>query len=197
VATVHAPAALGRHVAGPRGGRSAPVRVARAVPRWRRLLTWLLLLTVAAGWFAFLRPSTLGGPMTLVLVSGQSMEPGMHTGDLAVVRAAPGYEVGDVVAFRVPQEQGGGPVVIHRIVDRDGDTLVLQGDNNSWVDPWPLTEADVVGVLVLHSPGAGEAVALVARPTNAAALVAALVAFLVLSAPDRGPAQQPSREAAA
>ncbi|MFC5382705.1 signal peptidase I [Aquipuribacter nitratireducens] len=182
MATVLAPAPLGRHVAGP-GGRQR-----RRASR-RRLVAWLLVLVLAAGWFVLLRPVTLGGPLTLVLVSGRSMEPGMHTGDLAVVHARAPWkgepDVGDVVAFRVPQEDGRGPVVIHRIIERTGDDLVLRGDNNAWVDPWPLTTDDVVGELVLHSPGAGDVVELVARPVNAAALVAALVAFLVLTGPAR------------
>lgn len=50
---------------------------------------------MAAVWYAVLGPSTLGGPTTLVQVTGESMEPGMHTGDLAVVRTADNYGDGD------------------------------------------------------------------------------------------------------
>ncbi|WP_380169267.1 signal peptidase I [Jannaschia sp. R86511] len=154
------------------GTRSAPRTVAR----------WLLLLAAATAWFALLGPSTLGGPMTLVQVTGQSMEPGMHTGDLAVVRTAGTYDVGDVVAFRIPMADGSrGPVVIHRVQARADGTMTLRGDNNDWDDPWPVTDEMVVGRLWLHLPAVGTWVGRVATPINLAALVAAAVAFLVMA----------------
>lgn len=61
----------------------------------------LIAALMVAAWWLWLRPEPLGGPLTLVTVSGISMEPGMHTGDLAVVRKADTYRHGDIIAFRV------------------------------------------------------------------------------------------------
>lgn len=160
-----------------RGDRQAP-----ALQRARRYLSTGLALAGAAAWFVLLGPSTLGGPTTLVQVTGESMEPGMHTGDLAVVRRADSYDVDDVVAFRVPMEDGSrGPVVIHRVLDRVDGAMTLRGDNNDWNDPWPVTDDDVVGELWLHVPDVGTWVGAVATPVNLAALAAAGMAFMVMT----------------
>lgn len=155
-------------------------RRASATKRVAGVLVVVLLLT---GWWFLLRPAALGGPLTLVTVTGQSMEPGMHTGDLAVVREGDDHVVGDVVAFRVPAGDGGrGGVVIHRIVGGDGESgFVMRGDNNDFDDPWKPPTADVVGELALHVPGAGRAVMAMADPVAAAAVFAALTVFLVLA----------------
>lgn len=41
------------------------------------------------------------------------------------------YDVGDVVAYRNLQLD---TVVLHRIVAREGERYVLQGDSNTWLD---------------------------------------------------------------
>lgn len=111
-------------------------------------------LVLGLGW-TFLGPAFLGGPMSMVIVSGNSMAPTMNDGDLAVVREGSGYDVGDVVAFRSDAEDGGG-FVIHRIVGgSEADGFVMQGDNNGWLDPWEPTSTDIVGQLQWHLPGGG------------------------------------------
>ena len=89
------------------------------------------------------------------LISGISMEPTMHTGDIAITRAvAPdALRVGDVVRFR--QE---GREVLHRIVGIQGAggalTFTTLGDNNAMVDP--TVRADQIeGRLALHIPKVG------------------------------------------
>lgn len=154
----------------------------RSIPV-RRLLGVLAVVAVLATWWTWFRPPVLGGSTTLVTVSGTSMEPGMRTGDLAVVRATGDYAVGDVVAFRIPQEDGTrGSTVIHRIVAGDADTgFVLQGDNNDFRDPWQLRPADITGERMLHLPGAGRMIAELRDPVTGGALCAALTVFLVLA----------------
>lgn len=161
------------------------MRTQRSRPGGRRsrVVAVLTLVLVVGGWWVFLRPAALGGPLTLVTVTGSSMEPGMRTGDLAVVRSADGYAAGDVLAYR-PRRDGGEPggVVIHRIVD--GDPVAgfrMRGDNNDFDDPWRPTAADAVGELVLHVPGAGRVVMAMADPLLAAAACASLTAFLVIA----------------
>ena len=150
----------------------------------RRSVSWLLLALFALGWWAFLRPSSLGGPVTFITVTGSSMEPGMHTGDLAVMYRQPDYARGDVVAFRATPEGGApgeGAFVIHRIKTGSGtDGFVMRGDNNAWDDPWTPTADEVAGEMVLHVPGFGSAMSWIAQPVHFAALLAGLFAAAVV-----------------
>lgn len=149
----------------------------------RRVISAVVVVLLLAGWWSFLRPAALGGSTTLVTVSGKSMEPGMHTGDLAVVRASDDLRPGDVIAYRVPRKNGEqGQIVIHRIVDGDpGSGFRMRGDNNDFIDPWRPTRDDVTGELVWHVPGAGRVVMAMADPVIAGGAFAALTAFLVVA----------------
>lgn len=144
--------------------------------RVRSILSWLFILALAAGWAAFLRPASMGGPAGYVIVSGESMEPMMHTGDLAIVRHQDSYEVGDVVAYRIPKSDiGGGMLVIHRVVGGDAQAgFVLQGDNRDTQDIWRPAGSDVVGALRWHVPHAGTALFLLKTPM----VIAGVIGFL-------------------
>lgn len=148
-----------------------------------RLVGVLALVAIAATWWVWFRPAALGGDTTLVTVSGTSMEPGMVTGDLAILRDTGDYAVGEVIAYRVPRQDGSrGGVVIHRIVGGDAETgFVLQGDNNDFKDPWRPHPTDIEGELLFHAPGAGRMVAELRNPTTAGALCAALAVFVILA----------------
>jgi len=106
---------------------------------------------LALGWY-FFAPSGLGGKTSYVVTHGVSMEPQFHTGDLAILRAAPGYRVGDVVGYRSATL---GTIVMHRIVADDGGVFTFKGDNNSWTDPDHPTRADLIGRLALRVPHGG------------------------------------------
>jgi signal peptidase I len=129
-----------------------------------------------AGWL-MVGPSQLGGPVTYVAVTGTSMEPGMHTGDLVVVRKASEYAVGDVVAYKNPQLKS---TVIHRIIAKSGDRYVFQGDNNDFVDTYRAAPEDIVGRRWILIGGAGKIVQLVRSPVGAAVLVM-LIAAVAMS----------------
>lgn len=105
-------------------------------------------------WFAL--PQGLGGRAGWVLVSGTSMLPRLHTGDLVLVEHQSSYRVGEVVAYRVPKGQvGAGHVVIHRIVGGNGRTgWRMQGDNRTAPDLWHPTNHDVIGARQLRIPNA-------------------------------------------
>jgi signal peptidase len=101
-------------------------------------------------------PQTFGGRAGWVLVSGTSMLPRFHTGDLVLVEHQSGYHLGEVIAYRVPKGQvGAGHVVIHRIVGGNGRTgWTMQGDNRTAPDLWHPTNHDVIGAKQLRIPDA-------------------------------------------
>ena len=150
------------------------------------VLTLAAVLAVLAGWAIFLRPPTLGGPTTYVVVRGSSMLPLYRGGDLVLVHQAPTYRAGEVVAYRVPTgEFGAGHIVIHRIIGGDGtDGFVVRGDNNPTPDPWRPRQGDMVGAAWLHFAGLGRTVVFLHQPVIMAGLAAAITVALVL-APSR------------
>lgn len=159
--------------------------------RLRSLATSILFL----GLLALLWPTSLGGRVDYVMVSGTSMEPGMHTGDLVVLRRTGDYEVGDVVSFVVPAgEPGAGIQVIHRIVEGDSSgRFTLQGDNKADMDRWRPTRSDIVGERYLLVPDGGRVLLLLQRPLVLSAVAAAVTFGWVLrprSASSRRPARR-------
>ena len=116
-----------------------------------------------------------------IVVSGSSMEPTMHTGDVILVLPQSQYEVGSIVVYRVPEGQpGAGHPVIHRVVGYRGDQLILQGDNNSSIDPWYPSASDVMGKRVLLIPKLGNYLSMILEPAVLAALTAGIVTTKML-----------------
>src|SRR4249920_454652 len=105
-----------------------------------------LALVATLLWFCL--PQSFGGRAGWVLVSGTSMLPHLHTGDLVLVEHQSNYRVGDVIAYRVPRGQiGAGHVVIHRVIGGNGRTgWRMKGDNRTAPDLWYPTNHDVIGV---------------------------------------------------
>jgi signal peptidase len=156
----------------------------------RRVAGIAIPLVLLGLWFVALRPQSLGGPVTYLVIRGDSMEPGYHAGDLVVVRDAESYAIGDIVAYRVPAtDVGGGHLVVHRIAGGDGQGgFRMQGDNNDSIDPWLPKSSDIVGRAWAFVPGAGRLIAFVHQPAVLGALaVALLVAAMLLRAPARQP----------
>lgn len=153
-------------------GVGRPVSPAHPWVHARRFaLKAALAAAVVLAWFTFLAPRAVGGPISVVWVSGFSMQPTLHTGDLSVLYERGRYEVGDIVAFDIPE----GGTVIHRIVEVRSDGYVFQGDNREQLDPWILDERAIHGSQVFAVPQAAELFAVLGRPPVLAALVAASV----------------------
>jgi signal peptidase I len=136
-------------------------------------LTLATILAICGGWL-LLAPTTVGGPVSLVVTSGVSMQPAFHTGDLAVLRKSSTYHVGDVVGYHSRTLRGA--VVMHRLVAADGGRWTTKGDHNAWLDPDHPTNADIVGKLSLHIPKGGFLLTRVFLPL-------ALVGFVCLLLP--------------
>jgi signal peptidase I len=137
-----------------------------------------LVVALAIFWALVLRPQSLGGPASYVLVSGRSMLPHYRTGDLVLVEPRASYHVGEVVAYRVPKgDPMAGLQVFHRIVGGDAEHgFVVQGDNRTAPDVWRPKPRDIVGEKVLRIPDAF-AVLRVLRSPLLLGILAASLAF--------------------
>lgn len=120
-----------------------PRRIGWIAPTFAALATaWVLLTTGVTGYEG-------------IGVSGKSMEPTYHTGDLIITKDVPpsSLEVGDVIVFEQP-----GREVVHRIIkvrERNGVyRFVTLGDNNNFRDPI-VHQDDVRGKVVVHVPYLG------------------------------------------
>ena len=133
-------------------------------------------------WAQFLRPESLGGRASYVLVSGQSMEPRYHTGDMVMVLRRGSYHAGQVVAYRVPKGDAmAGRQVIHRIVGGNAKKgFVVRGDNRTAPDVWRPKAGDIVGAKVARIPNAVTALRFLRSPLLLALLAASFVFARVL-----------------
>ena len=141
-----------------------------------RLTSATLLLLAVVAW-VYLAPTQIGGSTSYVVTHGISMEPGFHTGDLAVLRAADDYRVGEIVAYHSTAWH---MVVMHRIIARDGNRYVFKGDNNTFIDPEPATRAQLIGRLWVHVPGGGVVMDWLHSPPVAAVLMGGAAMLFLL-----------------
>lgn len=175
---------------------------ARGLRSGLRVLSTVGLVAAIGVWALLLRPQFLGGPAAYVMVSGMSMEPTLHNGDLVVAHRRDTYRVGDVVLYRVPKgDAGAGSMIIHRIVGGSEPAgWIVQGDNKDVPDLWRPMNRDVVGVMRASVPGAGTVLAHLLSPFALASLSTLLTAFLglpgaaVKRVEDRGTRRRPSEQ---
>ncbi len=115
----------------------------------------ILIFTVLAVvlWILF-APLKLGGQVSYVIITGNSMEPEIEFGDLVIARAASSYQLDDRVVYRHPQVG----FVFHRIIGRDDNTFTLKGDNNEWTDSYHPLKSDIIGKYWFLIPGGGAAI---------------------------------------
>ena len=96
-----------------------------------------------------------GSPIRMVIVSGTSMEPRLHTGDLVVTLRRGDYTVGDAVVYTAEIDGRVAGNVVHRIIAINPDgTFVLQGDNKDYRDPWDVPQDWMNGEVVIMIPKA-------------------------------------------
>ena len=132
--------------------------------------SFVLLVLV---WILF-APVQIGGQAFYVIVNGNSMEPVFHLGDLVVVRTAADYNVGDIVVYKYP----GIGSVIHRIINVDGNTFQMKGDNNSWVDGYQPVKQDIVGKYWFVIRGVGKWIKVINSPWIIA-IITGIICLLV------------------
>lgn len=136
---------------------------------------WLILIVVI--WVAF-APTQFGGSSSFLTISGTSMEPNFHLGDLVIVHKEVGYEIGDIVAYRNLDLDN---IVFHRIIGQENDQFIMKGDNNSWVNSYHPLQTDVIGKLWIYVPGAGKWVAGIRQPMNMGIIAGILAGLIAIS----------------
>jgi signal peptidase len=152
------------------------------IRRSLRLLSGLAVLAssiVIGGLVAV--PVLRGEPSRMIIVTGRSMEPTLHHGDVVFVWPADSYRRGDVTPFRVSKGQPDeGTLVIHRIVGGDAvNGFVMKGDNNVARDLWVSRPGDIIGRKVLVLPMLGWLLTLLRQPLVVMLIIAGLPAYLV------------------
>jgi signal peptidase I len=146
-----------------------------------------LLLFLLIFWFT-LAPAQIGGPLTYVIVNGNSMEPGFILGDLVLVRTESTYGVGDAVVYHDPNLK---QFVFHRIIGMELDRFIMQGDNNGWLDTYRPAQQEIVGKLWLHIPKLGKAIEWIRLPLNLAMAVGLLGVFIMIDMFKKTPQTKP------
>ena len=135
----------------------------------------LAVVALAAAWM-FFAPTQAGGGTSYAIIVGSSMEPKLHRGDLAIVRAQSVYRPGDVVLY---DSRELGTKVLHRILRVEDGRFVLKGDNNDFLDTERPTEEQIVGTLWVTAPAVGRVTEWLREPLHSAILVG-LVTLLAL-----------------
>ena len=144
-------------------------------------------MALLAGVWAVFLPIQLGGQAAYVIISGNSMEPGFHLGDLVIVRQSAAYQVGDIVTYYNAELSQN---VIHRIIGLGPGYFILKGDNNSWIDSYQPVKDEMVGKLWLHIPNAGKVIEWLRAPISLALLIAAMGGVLMTSTLTNQPQQR-------
>jgi len=91
-------------------------------------------------------PAQLGGHLSLVVVSGHSMDGTYRSGDLLMAWPHADYNVGEIVVYKVPDgEPASGLRVVHRIIEKKDGHFTSQGDNRTTPDFWRPSVDNVVG----------------------------------------------------
>jgi signal peptidase I len=159
-----------------------PLWISAAFTRTNKAAGIAIMILACLFWAQFLRPQSLGGNAGYVLVSGQSMEPRYHTGDLVLVEKHSSYHAGQLIAYRVPKgDPMAGAQVIHRIIGGDATHgFILRGDNRTAPDVWHPKPHDIVGAKALRLPGAIIVLQFLRAPVFLAILAAAFVFVHVL-----------------
>ncbi len=148
---------------------------------WRRLA--LAALGIILGLNAYLAnasgltgnqmPTPFGFGAAVVL-SG-SMEPTLKTNDMIIVRETGSYEVGDIVVY-----QSGNTLIVHRVIAKDGETVVTQGDANNVADD-PIAISVIKGEVIAHIPAVGLVVNALKTPVGILIVLLAAFALTELS----------------
>ncbi|HVF75701.1 MAG TPA: signal peptidase I [Acidimicrobiales bacterium] len=117
------------------------------------VVAFAALLVVFVGLGLVVGPHVFG--YRVLFVRTASMEPTLPVGSLLVVRQvdAADVESGDILTFSHPDSPE--RLVTHRVVRRDGEGFVTQGDASTAADPWRIPATGSGWRYAFSLPGVG------------------------------------------
>jgi len=88
----------------------------------------------------------------ILSVTGGSMEPALHVGELIVVKPASEYRSGDIISFKRADTDNQGSTNTHRITEKidtgNGYVYQTKGDANDTVDQATIGNKEIIGKLI-------------------------------------------------
>ncbi|ADM27343.1 peptidase S26B, signal peptidase [Ignisphaera aggregans DSM 17230] len=118
--------------------------------RRRHIIARVLMVSIAI--IIYLRIANIG----LYIVSSGSMSPTMNIGDIAITLPIKDIERNNIIAFLSPN----GEIVMHRVIDiiplgNGSIRYITKGDANRDIDPFIVTENNVIGKTIFVIPYIG------------------------------------------
>jgi signal peptidase len=130
-------------------------------------------------------PAQLGGHLSLVVVSGHSMDGTYRTGDLLMAWPHADYNTGEIIVYKIPKgEPASGLRVVHRVIEKKAGHFTTQGDNRTTPDFWRPTVNDVVGHPFFRVRAGGLALKWLLSPLALAVLCGVCVFWFVIGDDD-------------
>ena len=83
---------------------------------------------------------------TVFQIASASMEPELYVDDVILVKLNADFEVNDIISFHDEDA-----IVTHRVIAINGESIIVQGDNNNTVDA-PVKADEVIGKVVKVYP---------------------------------------------
>ena len=158
-----------RHASGPHESAATAESSVGALGAIRAVLSTTLTL----GLLLLFWPPSLGGPVSFVIVSGHSMEPKYHTGDVVAAVDVPGRP------YRVHDGDIKGNVV-HQLVEQLPDgTFRTKGLNNPGTDPWQVPPDWIQGRVMAMVPQGYRILLIMKSPIFLAAMAGILITALL------------------
>jgi len=147
----------------------------------------IILVGIVAFWFGIRTYLRTDSP--LLAVASGSMIPTLNVGDLIVVQGGfnvsninAAYGTGDIIVFHKPYDPD--ELIVHRAVEMHTSVnttyLKTKGDNNNGVDPWEITDNDLVGKVVWTIPYLGNVPLFVRTPTGMMIIIVLIVILVLL-----------------
>ncbi|MFX1236231.1 MAG: signal peptidase I [Promethearchaeota archaeon] len=127
------------------------------------IITIVLIIFAISGSFItyFILQLVLNTSTPVVVVVSGSMEPTISKGDLLFVQGVDGDDIenGTIIVFWAQWSSSPADPVVHRVINKYNSSgiwyFITKGDANLYPDPAPVSEHDVLGVVVGRIPYIG------------------------------------------
>lgn len=145
---------------------------------------YIMIILAIIGIVWLLPRVALGTSTPFFSVSSGSMVPTLNVGDFIVIKAESfdNLKVGDIIVFNRPTDSD--DMIVHRIhsIDYEDRTIKTWGDaNGGVVDPWTVTEEDVIGKYIgFKIPYLGYLAFLFPYPVNYVLLITIIIIIFLV-----------------